>query len=161
MNDKPDRQALQKHLAQLPPMHPKRRAAAVPMMQALQIEHGCLDNAAVAEVAHLTGLSATEIEELATFYSLIYRRPAGRHVLRICDSVCCSLRGADRLLVAAENYSGVPLGKITPDGAFSILPSICLGLCDQAPAALVDGEAVGTLDEATLEALLQRLQEEG
>ncbi|MDV6344080.1 NADH-quinone oxidoreductase subunit NuoE [Nitrosomonas sp. Is37] len=161
MNDKLNRQVLQKHLAQLPVTHPERRAAILPMMQALQIEHGYLDDAAVEEVAHFTGLSTTEVEELATFYSLIYRRPVGRHVLRVCDSVCCSLRGADQLLVAAEKYSGVPLGKVTPDGAFSVLPSICLGLCDQAPAALVDGEAVGPLDEAALQALLQRLQVEG
>lgn len=161
MNDKPNRQELQRHLIQLPPKHPERRAAAVPMMQSFQIERGYLDDAAIGEVAHFTGLSTTEIEELATFYSLIYRRPVGRHVLRVCDSICCSMRGADQLLVAAEKYSGVPLGRVSQDGAFSILPSICLGLCDQAPAALVDGEAAGPLDEATLAALLRRLQEEG
>lgn len=161
MNDIFDRQALQKHLAQLPPIHPERRAAVVPLMQSLQAERGHLDDRSVEEIAHVTGLSTTEVEELATFYSLIYRHPAGQHVLRVCDSLCCSLRGADRLLTAAEKYSGVSLGKVSPDGAFSVLPSICLGLCDQAPAALVDGEAVGPLNEAALEALLRRLQEEG
>jgi NADH-quinone oxidoreductase subunit E len=130
------------------------------MMQSLQAERGYLDDKSIEEVAQVTGLSTTEVEELATFYSLIYRYPTGRHVLRVCDSLCCSLRGADRLLQAAEKYSGVSLGKISPDGAFSVLPSICLGLCDQAPAALVDDEAVGPLDEAALQALLQRLQQE-
>ncbi|WP_430230130.1 NADH-quinone oxidoreductase subunit NuoE [Nitrosomonas communis] len=160
MNDASDRQVLQKHLAQLPATHPERRAAVVPMMQSLQAERGHLDDKSIEEVAQVTGLSTTEVEELATFYSLIYRYPAGRHVLRVCDSLCCSLRGADRLLQAAEKYSGVSLGKISPDGAFSVLPSICLGLCDQAPAALVDDEAVGPLDEAALQALLQRLRQE-
>lgn len=155
-----DRQALQKHLAHLPITHPERRAAVVPLMQSLQAERGHLDDRGVEEVARVTGLSTTEIEELTTFYSLIYRHPAGRHALRVCDSLCCSLRGADQLLQAAEKYSGVSLGKVSPDGTFSVLPSICLGLCDQAPAALVDGEAVGPLDEAALRALLRRLQEE-
>ncbi len=161
MNDKFNRQVLQKHLTQFPVTHPERRAAVVPMMQSLQAERGHLDDRSVEEVAHVTGLSTTEVEELATFYSLIYRYPAGRHVVRVCDSLCCSLRGADRLLKTAEKYSGVSLGEVSPDGAFSVLPSICLGLCDQAPAALVDGEAVGPLDEAALQALLRRLQEEG
>jgi NADH-quinone oxidoreductase subunit E len=160
MNNKHNRQALQKHLAQLPLNHPERRAAAVPAMQALQVEHGYLDDTAIKTVAQFTGLSTTEIEELATFYSLLYRRPVGRHVLQICDSVCCNMRGADRLLLAAEKYCGVSLGKVTADGALSVLPSICLGLCELAPALLVDGEALGPLDEAALELLLQRLREE-
>lgn len=154
-------QELERHLAQLPPAHPERRAAVVPAMQALQAERGYLDDAAVAEVARLTGLSAIEVEELATFYSLIYRRPVGRHVLLVCDSLCCSMHGADRLLAAAEKYCGVSLGEVTPDGALSVLPSVCMGLCDRAPAALLDGEALGPLDESALAALLQRLQAEG
>ncbi|MDX1251564.1 MAG: NADH-quinone oxidoreductase subunit NuoE [Gammaproteobacteria bacterium] len=153
-------QELEKHLAQLPPAHPERRAAVVPAMQALQTERGYLDDAAVEEVARLTGLSATEVEELATFYSLIYRRPVGRHVLLVCDSLCCAMNGGKQLLTRVEQMSGVSLGEVTADGALSVLPSICLGLCDRAPAALVDGEALGPLDEFALAALLQRLQGE-
>lgn len=151
---------LQKDLINLPPTHPKRRAAAIPAMQALQAELGYLDDAAIEKIAQITGLSTTEAEELATFYSLIYRRPAGRHIIRICDSVCCSMRGADQLLTAAEQYIRTPLGTVTPNGALTVLPGICLGLCDKAPAALVDGEALGPLNNASLEALLQRLQKE-
>lgn len=160
MNNKRNRQELQNFLAQRPSTHQERRAAAVPTMRALQIERGYLDDAAVEEVAHLTGLSTTEVEELATFYSLIYRCPVGRHIIQICDSVCCSMRGAEELLVAAEKYSGVSLGAVTADRALSVLPSICLGLCDRAPAALVDGEALGPLDEVALEVLLRRLRGE-
>ena len=153
-------QELERHLAQLPPAHPVRRAAVVSAMQALQAERGYLDDASVAEGARLTGLSTTEVEELATFYSLIYRRPVGQHVLLICDSLCCAMNGGEQLLTTAEQMSGAPLGEISPDGAVSILPSICLGLCDRAPAALVDGEALGPLDESALAALLRRLRGE-
>ncbi|GJL76674.1 NADH-quinone oxidoreductase subunit NuoE [Nitrosomonas sp.] len=151
-------EVLQKNLAHLSRTHPKRRAAALPAMQNLQAELGYLDDTAMTKLAQITGLSTTELEELATFYSLIYRRPPGRHVVQICDSVCCNMRGADQLLVSAEKYLHRPLGAVTPDGALSVLPSICLGLCDKAPAALVDGEALGPLNNASLEALLQRLQ---
>ncbi|WP_172592409.1 NAD(P)H-dependent oxidoreductase subunit E [Nitrosomonas supralitoralis] len=151
---------LQENLLHLPPTDPKRRAAAIPAMQALQAELGCLDDAAIERIAQITGLSTTEAEELATFYSLIYRRPVGRHIVRICDSVCCSMRGADQLLIAAEKYIRTPLGTVTPNGALTVLPGICLGLCDKAPAALVDGEALGPLNNVSLEALLQRILQE-
>ncbi len=151
---------LQKDLLHLPRTHPKRRATAIPAMQALQAELGYLDDAAIKKITQITGLSTTEVEELATFYSLIYRRPTGRHIVRICDSVCCSMRGADQLLTAAEEYIRTSLGTVTPDGALTVLPGICLGLCDKAPAALVDGEALGPLNDASLKALLQRLQKE-
>jgi len=160
MADMSKLQELERHLAQLPAAHPERRAAAVSVMQAMQAERGHLDDASVAEVAHLTGLTAIEIEELATFYSLIYRRPVGRHVLLVCDSVCCAMNGGEKLLKLAEQMSGAALGEVSPDGAISILPSICLGLCDRAPAALLDGEALGSLDEQTLATLLRHLREE-
>lgn len=148
---------LQKDLTHLPSTHPERRAAVMPAMQALQAEFGYLDDAAIAVVAQITGLSTTEVEELASFYSLLYRCPTGRHIIQICDSVCCSIQGADQLLLAAEKYNNTPLGAVTPDGLLSVLPSICLGLCDKAPAALVDGEALGPLNDESLRALLQRL----
>ncbi|SES86496.1 NADH-quinone oxidoreductase subunit E [Nitrosomonas marina] len=155
-----DIDTLQKDLANLPPDHPDRREAAVPAMLSLQSETGYLDDAAIEKIAEVTGLSSTEIEELATFYSLIYRCPTGRHIVQICDSVCCSMRGADQLLTAAENYLGAPLGGLASECAPTVLPSICLGLCDKAPAALVDGEAAGPLNRTLLETLLKRLQTE-
>lgn len=160
MPNKNNRQELEKHLAQLSPYHPERRAAVISAMQVLQAERGYLDDEAVIEVARLTNLSTTEVEELASFYSLIYRRPVGQHVLRICDSLCCALTGADQLLATAQKHSGVSLGQVTPDGILSVLPSICLGLCDRAPAALLDAEAVCLLDEFKLKLLLDRLRGE-
>jgi NADH-quinone oxidoreductase subunit E len=151
---------LQNNLIHLPSAHPERRAAVMPVMQALQAELGFLDDAAIEETARMTGLSATEVEELASFYSLLYRCPTGRHIVQICDSVCCSIHGADQLLRTAEKYNNTPVGAVTPDGALSVLPSICLGLCDKAPAALVDGEALGPLNDESLRALLRRLRKE-
>ena len=152
---------LQKDLTHLPSTHPERRAAVMPAMQALQAEIGYLDDAAIETVARITGLSSTEVEELASFYSLLYRNPAGRHIVQICDSVCCSIHGANQLLLAAEKYNNTPLGAVTPDGSLSVLPSICLGLCDKAPAALVDGEALGPLNDESLTTLLQHLRKQG
>lgn len=155
-----DLQQLTKRLAALPLRHPERRAASVEVMRLLQAERGWLDDAAVAEAAEITGLSTTEIEELATFYSLIFRRPVGRHILRVCDSVCCAMQGAQDCMDHLARRLGVEAGRIALDGKLTVLPSICLGLCDQAPAALLDGEPVAPLNHEKLDEILDRLARE-
>ena len=106
------------------------------------------------------GLSATQLDELATFYTLLLRRPAGRTVVRICDSIACHLAGAPALLAEAERLTGVSLGGVSQDGSVTVLPHVCLGLCDRAPAALAGERAVGGLDQASLGELLATLQTE-
>ncbi len=136
----------------------KDRAAIVEVMMELQAKRGFLDDQDVIEAARRTGLSPTEVEELASFYTLIYRRPVGRRVLLVCDSVCCAMNGSERLLNTLERRLGIALGEVSRDGAVTVLPSICLGLCDRAPAALLNGEALGPLDDARLDALLLELK---
>jgi NADH-quinone oxidoreductase subunit E len=103
----------------------------------------------------------TQLDELATFYSLLLRRPAGRTVVRICDSIACHLAGAPALLAEAERLTGVPLGGVSGDGSVTVMPHVCLGLCDRAPAALVGERAVGGLDSTYLSELLASLKTEG
>jgi len=155
-----DLQRLKAHLEQLPPRYPERRAAIVDVMRLLQQKYGYLSDEAVCEAARITGLSATEVEELATFYSLIYRHPVGRHVLRICDSVCCAMQGANEQIEDICHRLGVEPGQIALDGKLTVLPNICLGLCDRAPAALLDGEAIAPVSTKTVDALLDQLRDE-
>ncbi|WP_369573275.1 NAD(P)H-dependent oxidoreductase subunit E [Acidithiobacillus sp. IBUN Pt1247-S3] len=133
--------------------HPE--AAVCDLLRILQAEYGWIDDARLHLVAKLCGISAVRVEELCTFYPLVLRENPGRHVLRICDSVACHLAGAPQLLKLAEERSGVALGQ--SNGRYSVLPHVCLGLCDRAPAAFVDGrEVVAPLSS---EALQQQLQD--
>jgi NADH-quinone oxidoreductase subunit E len=114
----------------------------------------------LAEASGLCELSVTQLDELATFYSLLLRRPAGRTLVRICDSIACHLAGAPALLAEAQRLTGAPLGGVSEDGSVTVLPHVCLGLCDRAPAALAGERAVGGLDQASLAELLASLQTE-
>ena len=150
-----ERTHLQEHVA----TYPERRAGALYTLQFLQRKVGYLSDEAVGEAANLTGLSVAQLDELITFYTLLQRRPIGKHVVRICDSIACHMAGADDVLSAAERIVGVPLGDNSPDGAVTVVPSICLGLCDRAPAALVDDAAAGPLSASGLESLIATLRE--
>jgi len=155
-----DLKQLTERLAALPLRHPERRAASVEVMRLLQARRGWLDDAAVEEAAGITGLSTTEIEELATFYSLIFRRPMGRHVLQVCDSVCCAMQGAQECMAHLGQRLGMEAGRLALDGKLTVLPNICLGLCDKAPAVLLDGEAIAPINNEKLDEILDRLARE-
>lgn len=144
------RQELEAHLRQ----SPQRAAAISDVLRLLQEALGYIDDEALHYAADCTGLTPVQVEELCSFYPLVLRRPAGRHLLRICDSVACHLAGAPELVRRAEAISGVRLGQVAGAGHYSILPHVCLGLCDRAPAVLVDGRAVGGFSPTALEQLL-------
>ncbi|MDD3759341.1 MAG: NAD(P)H-dependent oxidoreductase subunit E [Acidithiobacillus sp.] len=133
--------------------HPE--AAVCDLLRILQAEYGWIDDDRLQLVARLCSISPVRVEELCTFYPLVLREDPGRHVLRICDSIACHLAGAPGLLQMAVAQSGVPLGQ--SNGRYSVLPHVCLGLCERAPAAFVDGK--NTVAPLSAEALRQLLQD--
>ena len=102
------------------------------------------------------------MDEVATFYNLLLRRPAGRTQIYVCDSISCDLCGAGRLIQELESALGIRLGEVTPDGEFSLLPIVCLGHCEKAPCLLAGETVHGPLevDAATVKALIQRIRNE-
>lgn len=151
MLNEDEKQHLAEHLAH----YPEARAGAIYTLQFLQKKYGHLHDEALREASEVCALSVTQLEELISFYSLLFRRPIGRHVLRVCDSIACHMAGAPALLIEAERLTGVPLGQITKDGETTVLPHVCLGLCDRAPAALFDDAAHGPLTVDGLAALIK------
>jgi len=126
------------------------REAAVDVMKELQRHYGWLTDEAVQETADLLGLSPLQVEELATFYEMIYRRPVGRHVIHVCDSISCWSLGGESLLKQFERLLGISVGATTADGLFTLLPCCCLGNCGNAPAVMVAERQFGqvTLEQA-------------
>lgn len=126
------------HLKQHVSHYPEPRAGAIYCLYAVQDKVGYINDQGIDIVTQLTGLSKTQQEELISFYTLLRRRPVGRHVLRICDSIACHVMGSKTIINTAVKHTGVPMGEVSKDGSVTILPSICLGLCDKAPAALLN-----------------------
>ena len=143
-------QSLKEELAQRVAAGFSARESAVDVMKALQAHYGWLTDEAVGEAAELLGLSPLEIEELATFYEMIYRRPVGRRIIHVCDSISCWAMGGESLLTQLADHLGIAVGETTGDGWFTLLPCCCLGNCGESPTMMI-GEAIYgrlTLDHA-------------
>jgi NADH-quinone oxidoreductase subunit E len=133
------------------------REAAVDVMKELQRHYDWLTDEAVQEAAAILGLSELQVEELATFYEMIYRRPVGRHVIHVCDSISCWSMGGETLMAKFKELLGIEVGSTTADGIFTLLPCCCLGNCGNAPAVMVGEQQFGPLSLENAEALLAKL----
>ena len=114
--------------------YPDPRAACIEALKLVQSRHRWISDGRLGEVAALLGMTADELDGVATFYNLIFRRPVGRHVVLLCDSVSCWVMGQERLLEHLTRRLGIGFGGTTADGRFTLLPTVCLGFCDRAPA---------------------------
>ena len=138
----------------------KQREKIIDVLWALQKERGYIDDEAVKIAAVKCELTPQEVDEVATFYNLLLRRPAGRRQIYICDSISCELRGAESLIAEITKQLGARLGEVTPDGEFGVLPIVCLGHCEMAPCLLANEKVEGPLatDSESVRALLQRIR---
>lgn len=132
------------------------REAAVDVMKELQRHYGWLTDEALEEAAALLGLSPLQVEELATFYEMIYRRPVGKTIIHICDSISCWSMGVETLLAHMADYLKINVGETTGDGRFTLLPCSCLGNCGDGPAMLISGKLFGPTTPEDAQKLLER-----
>ncbi len=135
-----------------------KRAACIEALKIVQRHRGWVPDEQLRNVAALLDMSPTELDGVATFYNLIYRRAVGRHVLHFCDSVSCWLMGVDALTARLRDGYDAGPGHTSPDGRLTVLPIPCLGACDRAPAIMVDGELHTDLDAARLDEVLERYE---
>ena len=137
--------------------HAHRTGAALPLLQALQEVFGHVPSAAEPLVAGALNLSRAEVHGIVTFYHDFRREPAGRHVLRLCRAEACQAAGGEALAKVTQQRLGLDWHGTTPDGALTLEPVFCLGLCACAPAAMLDGEVLGRLDAEALDAALEQV----
>src|SRR5215475_11535072 len=128
--------------------------ALMPVLHAIQDALGFIPRDAVPRVAHALNLSQAEVYGVITFYHDFRAAPPGRHVLKLCRAEACQSMGGDALADHAHVRLGTRWGETSADGAVTVEPVFCLGLCACAPAALLDGDPVGRLDRTRLDALL-------
>lgn len=131
------------------------RAASIEALKIVQKTHGWVPDGAIPAIASILGLSAAEVEGVATFYSQIFRVPVGRHIIRVCDSMTCYMGGHEDLLARIKDKLNIVPGQTTPDGRYTLLPVCCLGNCDKAPAIMVDDDTYGNVQPDALEQLLE------
>ena len=136
--------------------YPQPRAAVSEALKIVQRHRGWVSDESVRDIAVALGLTPDEVDSVATFYSMIFRRPVGRHVILFCDSVSCWILGANPLQAQLGARLGIRPGETTADGRFTLLPCACLGACDRAPAMMIDDDLHVELTPEKIEEALAR-----
>lgn len=134
--------------------YPNKQAVCIDAMLIVQRHRGWVSDEAIRDIAGALEMSEADLDGVATFYNLIRRKPVGRHVALICDSVSCWIMGCDRVRDQLCTRLGTTLGGSTADGRFTLLPAVCLGACDHAPAILVDRDLYTNVDEGKIDQIL-------
>ena len=123
----------------------------LPILHELQAEFGYVPHETLPLIASALNLSRAEVYGVFSFYHDFRDHPAGRHVLKLCRAEACQSMGADALADRARQLLGVDWHGTTTDGAVTLEPVYCLGLCACSPSAMLDGEVIGRLDAEKLE----------
>src|SRR5690349_1467260 len=116
---------------------PHKKAAVIEALKIVQKERGWVSDDSIKEIAVYLEMSPAEVDSVATFYNLIFRRPVGRHVILVCDSISCYVMGYKALYDELRNILNIKFGETTPDKRFTLLPNACLGCCDHAPVLMI------------------------
>jgi len=133
---------------------PYRSAVAIDALKIVQKHHGWVSDESLSGLADYLDMSNAELDGIATFYSLIYRKPVGDKVFSLCDSVTCWIKGYKQLEEHISQQLGIRLGETTSDNRYTFLPAPCLGACDRAPVMMVGDETHLDLSEDKIDKIL-------
>ncbi len=135
---------------------PYRQSTSIEALKIVQRHRGWVSDEALKDVAEFLGVSPAELENVATFYNLIFRRPVGRHIILLCHSVSCWIMGGESIQQIVSRQLGIGFGETSQDGRFTLLPNPCLGICDHAPAMMVDHDLYHDLSIDKLDGIWER-----
>ena len=135
---------------------PVKSAASIEALKIVQDKQRWVSDESMTDVAEILEMSVTELENVASFYNLIFRKPVGRHVILLCDSISCWVMGSEGILALLSKKLGISFGETTEDDRFTMLPVQCLGTCDHAPAMMVDNDLYNDLTAEKIDEILQK-----
>ena len=147
-----ERQEIEKELGH----YDYKRAACIEAMKIVQRHRGWVSDESLEDLAPLLEMLVAELDNVATFYNLIYRKPVGENVILLCDSISCWLMGYEGIRDHLQERLGIQYGQTTSDGKFTLLPMVCLGTCDHAPAMMVGEELYRDLSPEKVDQILEK-----
>lgn len=139
-------------------MLPVRKAACIEALKVVQSHRRWISDESLRDVADYMEMSPEELDSVATFYNLLFRKPVGRHIILVCDSISCWVMGYNNLRTALCDRLGIQFGETTPDDRFTILPNCCLGTCDHAPAMMIDNDLYQDVKLEELDSILEKYE---
>jgi len=138
------------------PHYPNKRAVCLDAMKVIQRHRGWVSDESLRDLGEILDMTADELDGVATFYNLVFRKPVGRHIVLICDSVSCWIMGYEKLCQRLTSRLEVNLGGTTADERFTILPIVCLGTCDHAPVMMVDNDLYRDVDPDKIDEVIEK-----
>lgn len=137
---------------------PYKKAACIEALKVVQDHRRWISDESLKDVADYMEMSPDELDSVATFYNLLFRKPVGRHIILVCDSISCWVMGYETIRDHLYNKLGIKYGETTADGRFTILPNPCLGTCDCAPALMIDNDLYRNLTTEQLDDILKKYE---
>ncbi|HKZ36157.1 MAG TPA: NADH-quinone oxidoreductase subunit NuoE [Chryseolinea sp.] len=137
---------------------PIKKAAGIEALKIVQEHRRWVSDETLHDVAAFMNMSSEELDSVATFYNLIFRKPVGRHVILLCDSISCWVMGYESILAHLTKRLGIKYGETTTDGRYTLLPNCCLGTCDCAPALMIDDDLYRNLTTDKLDEILDKYE---
>ncbi|HBG07246.1 MAG: NADH-quinone oxidoreductase [Geobacteraceae bacterium GWC2_58_44] len=134
-----------------------KSSMVLPLLQLTLKEKGHLTESDAVFIADYLEVPSMQVKEALTWYTMLYRAPVGRHVVKVCRSIACSLCGEERLIAHLANKLGIKPGGTTPDGRFTLLEVECLASCGTAPAMQVNDTYHEQLTEEKIDRILEEL----
>ncbi len=135
---------------------PHKQAACIDALKIVQKYNRWVSDEALQELAPILDMSVHQIDAVATFYNIIFRKPVGRHVIFLCNSVSCWIMGYEEIYKALKEKLRIDFGMTTADDRFTFLPIPCLGTCDHAPAMIIDEDLFRDLKPDMLDEILAK-----
>ncbi len=123
--------------------YPVKRAVLLQALWLVQQEFGWVPRAAIEWAAEVSAVSAAHAYGVVEFYTMYKQVPTGRHLIQVCQTMCCLLQGGENLIEHLERSLGVHCGDTTPDGLFTLVRVECLALCGTGPGVMIDDQAIG------------------
>jgi NADH-quinone oxidoreductase subunit E len=138
--------------------YPDQRSAMLPLLYLVQSVEGYVSREGMREIAEILGLTTADVEAVATFYTMIRKRPTGKYLLAVCTNVSCALLGSKELYERSRELLGPNCETVTADGLFTLHEEECLGACEQAPVVLVNFLNYARMNEERLRQLVDALR---
>ncbi|AQQ69720.1 NADP-reducing hydrogenase subunit HndA [Limihaloglobus sulfuriphilus] len=136
---------------------PKSRSQLLPLLQKVQEQEGYISDENMQKIADRLGIHPVEVYSVVSFYAFLSTKPQGKHIIRVSTCVPCMMAGADNVIKAFEKALGINAGQTTPDNKFTLEKTSCIGMCDQAPAVLIDDKLMGFVAPEKVSEILREL----
>ena len=137
---------------------PYKKAACIEALKAVQQHRRWISDDSLKDIASYMEMSSEELDSVATFYNMIFRKPVGRHIILLCDSISCWVMGYESVRDHLFQRLGIKYGETTKDGRYTLLPNCCLGTCDCAPALMIDNDLYRNLKLDELDSILSKYE---